>query len=86
MKIINFRKFNESSQKMTDEVFQKMVQDMNMDEDSRKIIQTSLEKLGTQNNPSQKDELVQDILLQIGDELDNSDQRYKSIEDWLKKK
>jgi hypothetical protein len=86
MKIINFRKFNESSQEMTDEVFQKMVQDMNMDEDSRKIIQTSLEKLGTLNNPSQKDELVQDILLQIGDELDNSDQRYKSIEDWLKKK
>jgi hypothetical protein len=86
MKIINFKKFNESSQEMTDEVFQKMIQDMNMDEDSREIIQTSLEKLGTLNNPSQKDELVQDILLQIGDELDNSDQRYKSIEDWLKKK
>lgn len=85
MKIVNFNKFNESNQEMDDESFLEMIENRpELDDDSKNIIKSQLEMLKNESDPSIKLELIQDILLQVGDSLDP--ELYKSVEDWLKKK
>lgn len=85
MKIVNFTKFNESNQEMTDESFLEMIENRpDLDDDSKNIIKTTLETLTQEGDIDTKSELVEDILLQVGDSLDP--ELYNSIEQWLKKK
>lgn len=85
MKIVNFTKFNESNQEMTDESFLEMIENRpDLDDDSKNIIKTTLETLTQEGDSDTKSELVEDILLQVGDSLDP--ELYNSVEQWLKKK
>lgn len=85
MKIVNFTKFNESNQEMTDESFLEMIENRpDLDDDSKNVIKTTLETLTQEGDTNTKSELVEDILLQVGDSLDP--ELYKLVEQWLKKK
>lgn len=85
MKIVNFTKFNESNQEMTDESFLEMIENRpDLDDDSKNIIKTTLETLTQEGDGDTKSEMIEDILLQVGDSLDP--ELYNSIEQWLKKK
>lgn len=85
MKIVNFTKFNESNEEMDDESFLELIENRpDLDEDSKNIIRDTLEILTREENTATKSELIEDILLQVGDTLDPD--LYKSVEQWLKKK
>jgi len=85
MKIVNFTKFNESNQEMTDESFLEMIENRpDLDVDSKNIIKTTLETLTQERDIDTKSEMIEDILLQVGDSLDP--ELYNSVEQWLKKK
>lgn len=85
MKIVNFTKFNESNEEMDDESFLELIENRpNLDDDSKNIIRNTLEILSRDENTATKSELIEDILLQVGDTLDPD--LYKSVEQWLKKK
>lgn len=85
MKIVNFTKFNESNEEMDDESFLELIENRpDLDEDSKNIIRDTLEILTRDENTATKSELIEDILLQVGDTLDPD--LYKSVEQWLKKK
>jgi hypothetical protein len=85
MKIVNFTKFNESNEEMDDESFLKMIENRpDLDDDSKNIIRDTLELITREKNTTTKSELIEDILLQVGDTLDPD--LYKSVEQWLKKK
>jgi len=85
MKIENFTKFNESNQEMTDESFLEMIENRpDLDFDSKNIIKTTLETLTQERDIDTKSEMIEDILLQVGDSLDP--ELYNSVEQWLKKK
>lgn len=85
MKIVNFTKFNESNEEMDDESFLELIENRpDLDDDSKNIIRDTLEILTRDENTATKSELIEDILLQVGDTLDPD--LYKSVEQWLKKK
>lgn len=85
MKIVNFTKFNESNEEMDDESFLELIENRpDLDDDSKNIIRDTLEILTREENTATKSELIEDILLQVGDSLDP--ELYNSIEQWLKKK
>jgi hypothetical protein len=85
MKIVNFTKFNESNEEMDDESFLELIENRpDLDDDSKNIIRDTLEILTREENTATKSELIEDILLQVGDTLDPD--LYKSVEQWLKKK
>ena len=85
MKIVNFTKFNESNEGMDDESFLELIENRpDLDQDSKHIIRDTLEILTREENTATKSELIEDILLQVGDTLDPD--LYKSVEQWLKKK
>ena len=84
MKIVNFTKFNESNEEMDDESFLELIENRpDLDDDSKNIIRDTLEILTREENTATKSELIEDILLQVGDTLDPD--LYKSVEQWLKK-